>query len=234
MPVHVVRVPPGVLQALPKKPRLANSPNLVPSRDDAFFAILPNQLAQRMHQLRLQFLKPLIVRSKLKRMSSASILLARRVIEQVRVGIVATRTTRWQRCWRYRSRRVPIRRRNRARRSGPSLSCRIEIHSRSLNRLHLVCGSQTRPVRVLGRLNRAALFFTSFRCFLLPLLSTPESGSPSVCPTAAPLAVSPPRDTRREEIPPFRAANSSARDSPPAIAPLLLPTVGHNPTARVA
>ncbi len=62
MPVHVVGIPPGVLQALPEKPRLAYPPNLVPPRDYAFFAILPHQLAQSMNQLRLRVLEPLIVR----------------------------------------------------------------------------------------------------------------------------------------------------------------------------
>src|SRR5882724_7168115 len=41
MPVHVVRIPPGVLQALPKKTRLTNPSNLMPPRNDALFAILP-------------------------------------------------------------------------------------------------------------------------------------------------------------------------------------------------
>src|SRR6267154_2228770 len=50
MPVHVVRIPPGVLQTLPEKPRLSNPPNLMPPRNDAFFAILPHQLTQSMHE----------------------------------------------------------------------------------------------------------------------------------------------------------------------------------------
>jgi hypothetical protein len=62
MPVHVVGIPPGILQSLPEKPCLANPPNLVPPRNHALFAILPHQLAQRMHQLRLQILEPLVVR----------------------------------------------------------------------------------------------------------------------------------------------------------------------------
>src|SRR5882762_4930821 len=56
MPVHVVRIPPGVLQALPEKTRLANPSNLMATRDDALLAILPHQLTQSMHQLRLQLL----------------------------------------------------------------------------------------------------------------------------------------------------------------------------------
>src|SRR5260370_5119848 len=41
MPVHVVGIPPGVLQALPEEPRLANPANFMPPRDDAFLAVLP-------------------------------------------------------------------------------------------------------------------------------------------------------------------------------------------------
>jgi hypothetical protein len=44
MPVHVVRIPPRVLQALPEEPRLANPPNFVPPRNHAFLAVLPHQL----------------------------------------------------------------------------------------------------------------------------------------------------------------------------------------------
>ncbi len=79
MPVHVVRIPPGVLQALPEKTCLANPSNLMAPRNDALFAILPHQLTQCMHQLRLQILKPLVVRAKLQlgRSRSATILVAR-------------------------------------------------------------------------------------------------------------------------------------------------------------
>ncbi len=45
MPVHVVGIPPGVLQALPEKPRLANAADFVTARNDAFLAVLPHQLA---------------------------------------------------------------------------------------------------------------------------------------------------------------------------------------------
>jgi hypothetical protein len=61
VPVHVVGVPPGILQALPEKPSLANAANLVTARGYALFAILPHEFAQRMHQLRLQILEPLVV-----------------------------------------------------------------------------------------------------------------------------------------------------------------------------
>jgi hypothetical protein len=49
MPIHVARIPPGILQALPEKPRLANAPNFVAPRDDAFLAVLANQFAQCVH-----------------------------------------------------------------------------------------------------------------------------------------------------------------------------------------
>lgn len=66
----------GVLQALPEQARLSNLPNLVPSRDNALFAILAHQIAQRVHQLRLRIFEPLIVRAKVDgRIDSASILL---------------------------------------------------------------------------------------------------------------------------------------------------------------
>jgi hypothetical protein len=54
MPVHVVRIPPGVLQPLPEESRLADAANFVSSRDDAFLAVLAHQLAQRVDQLRLE------------------------------------------------------------------------------------------------------------------------------------------------------------------------------------
>src|SRR5882724_2992928 len=79
MPIHVVRIPPGVLQALPEKTRLANPSNLMAPRNDALVAILPHQLTQSVHQLRLQLLEPLVVRAKLRlgRSHGATILVAR-------------------------------------------------------------------------------------------------------------------------------------------------------------
>ena len=62
MPGHVLRIPPGVLQALPEQARLPDAPNLVPPRDDSLFAILHDQLAQRVHQVRPQLFEPLVVR----------------------------------------------------------------------------------------------------------------------------------------------------------------------------
>src|SRR5882757_706384 len=87
MPVHVVRIPPGVLQALPEKPRLANPSNLMAPRNNALFAILPHQLTQSVHQFRLQFLKPLVIRPKLRRTGSGNALLARRVVETLRIAV---------------------------------------------------------------------------------------------------------------------------------------------------
>jgi hypothetical protein len=66
VPGHVLRIPPRVLQALPKQPCLPDSPNLVPPRDHAFLAILHYEFAQRAYQVRPQFLKPLIVRPQRK------------------------------------------------------------------------------------------------------------------------------------------------------------------------
>ncbi len=50
------------MQALPEEPRLADAADFVPTRDDAFLAILPDQLVQGVHQLGLRVLKPLVVR----------------------------------------------------------------------------------------------------------------------------------------------------------------------------
>ncbi len=77
MPVHVVGIPPGILQALPEKPRLANPPNFVTPRDDPFLAVLPDQFAQGIDQFRLRIVKALVVRPQVdRRIGSASILLA--------------------------------------------------------------------------------------------------------------------------------------------------------------
>src|SRR6266704_5520162 len=74
MPVHVVGIPPGVLKALPEEPRLANPPDFMPPRDDAFLAVLPNQFAQRMHEFGFHVLEPLVVRARISlRIGCASI-----------------------------------------------------------------------------------------------------------------------------------------------------------------
>ena len=67
MPVHVVGIPPSVLQALPEEPRLADAADFVPPRDDAFLAVLPDQLVQGVHQLGLRVLEPLVVRAEVSR-----------------------------------------------------------------------------------------------------------------------------------------------------------------------
>ena len=71
VPVHVVRIPPGVLQALPEEARLANAANFVATRDDAFFAILANEFAQRVNDFRIYVLEALVVRPEIERSSSA-------------------------------------------------------------------------------------------------------------------------------------------------------------------
>ena len=66
MPGHVLRIPPRVLQALPEEARLPDPANLVPPRDNSLFAILHDELAQRVHQIRPQLLEPLVVRPQRK------------------------------------------------------------------------------------------------------------------------------------------------------------------------
>jgi hypothetical protein len=61
------------LQALPEKPRLANAANFMPPRGDAFFAVLAHQLAQRVHQLGLQVLEPLVVGSECGRFAAVCV-----------------------------------------------------------------------------------------------------------------------------------------------------------------
>src|SRR5256885_302158 len=64
MPVHVVRIPPRVVQPLPEKPCLANTANFVASRDDSFFPVLPHQFTQRVHDVRLGIIQQLVVGAK--------------------------------------------------------------------------------------------------------------------------------------------------------------------------
>jgi len=44
------------LQALPKQPRLPDASNFVTPRNHSLFAILHDELAQRIHQVRAQLL----------------------------------------------------------------------------------------------------------------------------------------------------------------------------------
>ncbi len=62
MPRHVLRIPPSVLQPLPKQPRLPDPPNFMPPRNHSLFAILHHKFAQRIHQVRAQLLEPFVVR----------------------------------------------------------------------------------------------------------------------------------------------------------------------------
>jgi len=61
MPVHVVGIPPRVLQALPEEARLANAANFVTACDDAFLAVLAHQLAQRVDQFGLGVFEAFVV-----------------------------------------------------------------------------------------------------------------------------------------------------------------------------
>ena len=67
VPVHVVGIPPGVLQALPEQARLADAADFVAARDDAFFAILANKVAEGVHEFRLYFFEALVVRAQIDR-----------------------------------------------------------------------------------------------------------------------------------------------------------------------
>src|SRR5436305_8701661 len=64
MPIHVVGVPPGILQALPEEARLANAADFMTPRDDSLLVVLPHQLAQGVDHFWLRVLKPLVVRAK--------------------------------------------------------------------------------------------------------------------------------------------------------------------------
>jgi len=143
MPVHVVRIPPGILQALPKQPRLADATNFVATRDDTFFAILANQFAQRVNDFRIYIFKPLVVGPKIRRSCGFAVgSRIEHIIEIVAVGSVGIlRATlrsvgadepRWRGRQRYRRRRVvSIRRHNLAGHARPALSCGVRFHSTS-------------------------------------------------------------------------------------------------------
>ena len=64
MPVHVVGIPPSVVQALPKQPSLADAANFMPPRDDSLLAVLPHELAQRVDDVRFYVVEHLIVHAK--------------------------------------------------------------------------------------------------------------------------------------------------------------------------
>lgn len=65
VPVHVVGIPPGVLQALPEEARLADAADFVAACDDAFFAILADEFAQGVDELRLEVIEALVVGAKI-------------------------------------------------------------------------------------------------------------------------------------------------------------------------
>jgi hypothetical protein len=87
VPAQVLRIPPGVLQSLPEEPRLPDAPNLMPPRDDSFFAILHDQFAQRVHQVRPQILEPLVVRPR-RKPGRAFLRRSRRAVERRDAAIV--------------------------------------------------------------------------------------------------------------------------------------------------
>ena len=80
VPVHVVGIPPGVLQALPEEARLADAANLVAARDDTFFAILTHEFPQRVNDFRIYVFEPFVVRTEIDRRGVVEIALRRRVL----------------------------------------------------------------------------------------------------------------------------------------------------------
>src|SRR6267154_5238166 len=108
-------------------------------------------------------------------------------------------TTCRKRCRRHRSRGVSIRQSNRPRRSAPTLSSGIQVHSSSPLPCHRKLPPHLAPHRPRAKL---------------------ESGATSASAAAAKSAASPARDTPPAETPPYPAASSSARDFPHAAAPL--------------
>src|SRR6266851_4722894 len=192
MPVHVVGIPPGVLQALPEEPCLANPANFMPPCDDAFLAVLPNQFAQRMHEFGFHILEPLVVRSEVGRGSCSAALQGGIFSRFAGCRAEARRYTRGE---------IAIRRRDRAGKKRRGFSCAVQVHSSS----QTFSGQNSR--RCLGSLRFGA---------------TPAAGAKSVCAGAAKVAAWALPGTPPEEIPPCREANSSARDSLPADATHLL------------
>src|SRR6266566_5307702 len=198
MPVHVVGIPPGVLQALPEEPRLANAANFMPARDDAFLAVLPNQFAQRMHEFGFHVLEPLVVRSEVGRGSCSAALQG---------GIFSRFAGCRAEARRYARGEIAIRRRDRAGKKRRGFSCAIQFHSTSQT------FSRQNSRRCLGSLRFGAKL---------------GAGATSVCVPGSRVAASALRETPREEIPPCPAANSSARGSLPGGASLHLPASRRN------
>src|SRR6266704_527167 len=122
MPVHVVGIPPGVLQALPEEPRLANPPDFMPPRDDAFLAVLPNQFAQRMHEFGFHVLEPFVVWAEVGWSSCSAALYG---------DIFPRFAGRRAEARRYTRGEIAIGRRDRARKKRRGFNCAIQVHSAS-------------------------------------------------------------------------------------------------------
>src|SRR6266704_4758137 len=198
MPVHVVGIPPGVLQALPEEPCLANAANFMPARDDAFLAVLPNQFAQRVHQFGLRIFEPLVVWTDVGRRSCSAALQG---------GVFSRFAGRRAEALRYARGTVAVRRSDRSRKACPRFRCVVQVHSASQT------FSRQNSRRCLGSLRFVAKL---------------GAGATSVCVAGARVAASAPRETPPAEIPPCPAANSSACGSPPAGASLHLPASRRN------
>jgi len=61
MPVHVVGIPPGVLQALPEESRLADAADFMSPRNDAFLTVLPHEFTKRVDQFRFCVFEAFVV-----------------------------------------------------------------------------------------------------------------------------------------------------------------------------
>src|SRR5260370_5050086 len=185
MPLHIVGIPPGVLQALPEEPCLANPANFMPPCDDAFLAGLPNQFAQRIHQFGFHIIELLVVRSEVGRGSCSAALQGGIFSRFAGCRAEARRYTRGE---------IAIRRRDRAGKKRRGFSCAVQVHSSS----QTFSGQNSR--RCLGSLR----FF-----------ATPAAGAKSVCAGAATVAAwarpGPPPGGMR----PRRAAESAAPESQP-------------------
>src|SRR5437016_1016554 len=230
MPVHVVGIPPSVLQALPKEARLADAADFMTTRDDAFLAVLPDQFAQGVDQFGLHIFEPLVVGAEVgHRVRSSAILLARcdpAVAHPFRGEAFPIRCARIRRRKNLRpeglSYSIAVGRRDGTRDARRGFSCAIQVHSASQTMLH----PNSRKHRDSSRQSRDANF-------VLPFHAKPGADATSASSGAAPAVASATQETPREEIPPCRAANSSARDSPRADATLLLRATGHSSTGEL-
>ena len=230
MPVHVVGIPPGVLQALPEEPRLANAANFMPARYDAFLAILPDQFAQCVDQFGLCIFEAFVVRTEVEHgVRSSAILLARcdaAVAQPFRSEAFPIRCSRVRRRKNLRpeglSYSIAVGRRDGARNARRRFSCAIQVHSASQRTFH----QNPRSCCDSSRRRRDA------NC-ALPFHAKPGAGARSAFSSAAAAAASALPETPPGEIPPCRAASSSARGSPRADATLLLRATGHSSTGEL-